>query len=544
MKKSNFFFLTHSLLWKNHLWLFLFNLFLWILNALIQSLSIWITVNFFNEIIQHSGKEEVFRALKWVYIYLGVNLINFIIVPLMERYIIKLEYAVFTDMRYQIMKKTLKLHPKYLVDQNKDEFINKLENDAKKLTEGIMSWQNAVNGIVNILGVIIIFWSFGSPIVIAILAAVVFLKIFFNIFVAQYNTKIQLKKLDLEDTRIQKVSRWIDSVHNFIFANKIMMLFNYFKKDTSKLYLNHFKIHSSESLGELFSKLIDFALLASFFIAGFALYKSNLIEFAVLLTIILYFSEILNQFTFIISLIKKFKELSRLKNKLTIYFSSKLQSKLLAKETFSKLYTNNLTISYLDNKPIFKNFSFEILAKEKVLMVGESGSGKSTLTKALLNLINYQGEIYFNSTKIETDTDLSLNIGYCEVNSELLPFEKIEQVIAGNEAFDLDRISDLCKLLSIDLALYQNKSFDINSLSVGEQQKLKLANSFYQDKDIYILDEVISNLDESSRETIANNILNYDKTIIVISHHISDSEIKDRFTKIIDLNQLKLKDSN
>ncbi|WP_426461495.1 ATP-binding cassette domain-containing protein [Mycoplasma hafezii] len=528
---------THSLLWKGHMGLFLFNLFLWIINAVIQSLNIWITVNFFNEIIKHSVDHELADVFTWVYVYVGVNLLNFIIFPLMERYLIRLEYAVFSNMRVQIMEKISKLHPRYFVNSNPDEFLNKLENEGQKLTEGIMSWQNAVNGIVNILGVIIIFSSFGSPIVLLILGIVVFLKISLNIFVAQYNSKIQVKKMDLEDTRIKKVSIWIDSIHNFIFGNKKLMLYNYFKKDTAKIYKDHFKIKNSESIADLFTKLIDFGLLASFFVAGFALYKAHLIDFAILLTIILYFNEILIQFTFIISLIKKFKEMGKLRNKLKNYFASKIQSNFLVKETFESFYSNNLSISYNNNSYIFKDFKFSIIPNDKVLIVGESGSGKSTLTKALLNLMNYNGEIYFNNHLITPEIDLSQNIGYCEVNSQLLPFDNLAKVISGDENPDLEKIQALCKQLNIDYT--EHLKFDINSLSIGEQQKIKLANTFYQDKEIYILDEVISNLDEANRTMIAENILNMDKTIIVISHHIAQTKIKKQFNKVIDLAKVK-----
>ena len=49
----------------------------------------------------------------------------------------------------------------------------------------------------------------------------------------------------------------------------------------------------------------------------------------------------------------------------------------------------NLEFSYVPEKPIINDLSFNIKQNEKIALVGSIGSGKSTLGKLLVRLIEY-----------------------------------------------------------------------------------------------------------------------------------------------------------
>ena len=58
---------------------------------------------------------------------------------------------------------------------------------------------------------------------------------------------------------------------------------------------------------------------------------------------------------------------------------------------------------FFDKKSKFsavKKISFSVRKGETLGIVGESGSGKSSLAQAILNLINFNGELYFKKQKI------------------------------------------------------------------------------------------------------------------------------------------------
>ena len=58
---------------------------------------------------------------------------------------------------------------------------------------------------------------------------------------------------------------------------------------------------------------------------------------------------------------------------------------------------------FFDKKSKFsavKKISFSVRKGETLGIVGESGSGKSSLAQAILNLIDFNGELYFKKQKI------------------------------------------------------------------------------------------------------------------------------------------------
>ena len=59
----------------------------------------------------------------------------------------------------------------------------------------------------------------------------------------------------------------------------------------------------------------------------------------------------------------------------------------------------NLKVSYKKNTILdIGSFSFD--KKGLCVIVGPNGSGKTTLLKSLINLLNYEGEIYYNDVDI------------------------------------------------------------------------------------------------------------------------------------------------
>ena len=56
----------------------------------------------------------------------------------------------------------------------------------------------------------------------------------------------------------------------------------------------------------------------------------------------------------------------------------------------------NVSVAY-GNHQVLKGVSFTASPGECIGIIGESGSGKSTLVKALMQMIDYQGEIYKSS---------------------------------------------------------------------------------------------------------------------------------------------------
>ena len=77
--------------------------------------------------------------------------------------------------------------------------------------------------------------------------------------------------------------------------------------------------------------------------------------------------------------------------------------------------TNKLEINDLEcirnEKSIFQNLTFKVESSQTILITGKNGSGKTSLLRIIAGfIVNYKGEILFNSKKIN---DFSIRTFIC-----------------------------------------------------------------------------------------------------------------------------------
>lgn len=193
----------------------------------------------------------------------------------------------------------------------------------------------------------------------------------------------------------------------------------------------------------------------------------------------------------------------------------------------------NCKFGYGSRPPVLRNLNIKIPQGKKVAFVGESGTGKSTIAKLLLKFMNPQsGEIMINGydlNDIETSY-LRKKISYVPQKIELFSGTIFENLSMGNGIISLERVIDICRFCGVSelvdrLPNRYNTYLEEggNNLSGGEKQKLAIARSLLSDSDIYVFDELTSNLDSFSEKKIQDIIFNkiHKKTVILIAHRIS-----------------------
>ena len=195
---------------------------------------------------------------------------------------------------------------------------------------------------------------------------------------------------------------------------------------------------------------------------------------------------------------------------------------------------NHVSFSYPNQpQPVLKDLSLFVNAGETVALVGPSGSGKSTFAGLLLMFYEPQsGEILIDGVNIHQHTVKSLRNQISIVWQD--PFIingsiKENFLLASPNASD-DQIIAACKS-SHAWEFIKELDADIDTivgtgginLSIGQKQRLAIAQAFLRDSPILILDEASSALDSQSEQHLVEAIdkLCANRTTIIIAHRFS-----------------------
>ena len=214
-------------------------------------------------------------------------------------------------------------------------------------------------------------------------------------------------------------------------------------------------------------------------------------------------------------------------------------------ESFESLEIKNINFSYENETKIFENFSLKVLKGDKVAIFGKSGVGKSTL----LNLISgvnkpQKGIILINETEINQN-QVNPYISYILQKPFLFDLsieENITLSFAKRKKIDQEKLKKALLLSGVqDYIDEKNLSLDYivgengGNLSGGQAQRIAIARALYSEKDLILLDEAASALDNLAKDFVIKNLLNLKETIILITH---DKEIYDSFPIQINLNEI------
>lgn len=200
----------------------------------------------------------------------------------------------------------------------------------------------------------------------------------------------------------------------------------------------------------------------------------------------------------------------------------------------------NVCVAYGSHQ-VLKGISFTAFPGECIGIIGESGSGKSSLVKALMQMIDYQGEIYIGGENCKNIPLLMLRkyIAYSPEHNDIFPATVYDNIQYGNLNAAEDEISYAAEMAGIathkEVFLRRNIGENGDQLSGGQKQKVSIARALLKKAPIYIFDEPTAALDADSESQILNTILKLKqkgKCILLITHKASTLHIADRILRI------------
>ncbi len=177
--------------------------------------------------------------------------------------------------------------------------------------------------------------------------------------------------------------------------------------------------------------------------------------------------------------------------------------------------------------------SFTVTAGSKVAFVGPSGSGKSTVAKLILKVYAAErGRIALGGidTRELGARDIRRSVAYVPQSVELFSRSVVDNVrLSAPDATD-SSVRDALRRAHADdfvarLPHQMNTVLEEagSGLSGGERRRLGLARALLKEADLYILDEVTSDLDALTEAAIIDDVFGRleSSTVVLIAHRLA-----------------------
>ena len=170
------------------------------------------------------------------------------------------------------------------------------------------------------------------------------------------------------------------------------------------------------------------------------------------------------------------------------------------------LLLEELSISY-GSRTLFKKVHLDLRRGDRVALLGKNGVGKTSILKAILQQSLFSGTIRLGA---------NVKIAYYSQEHENL----------GSSGTVMDEILGVSKLKDPEirslLARYGFRNEDVfklvSVLSGGEKSRLALCKLFLERGNLLLLDEPTNHLDAETRGVLEEALLDYDGTVLVVSH--------------------------
>jgi len=169
---------------------------------------------------------------------------------------------------------------------------------------------------------------------------------------------------------------------------------------------------------------------------------------------------------------------------------------------------DRLTVGFSPEAPLFTAERLELVGGERLAIVGANGCGKTTLLRTIAGEMSpLGGGLYVNP---------GARMGYLsQVPTELQPgLTVLEEMMSVGFAKAQEARAHLARFLFTGDDVFKA----VGQLSGGERKRLVLAKMTLSEANLLLLDEPTNHLDTAAREALEEALLQYDGTIILVSH--------------------------
>ncbi len=193
----------------------------------------------------------------------------------------------------------------------------------------------------------------------------------------------------------------------------------------------------------------------------------------------------------------------------------------------SKIEIKNITKSY-GGRCVLDNVSLSVNANETIAILGQSGCGKTTLLKLVAGLESPDsGQIFIDGVDVANTPG---KVGYMSQDSLLFPYKTVLEnvalplILSGQKKAEADLRA---KKYFADFFISGTENKYPHELSGGMGQRVAFLRTYMQNKDILVLDEPFSALDNITKTAMHKwylNVINrFKKTTLLVTHDIEEA---------------------
>ena len=147
---------------------------------------------------------------------------------------------------------------------------------------------------------------------------------------------------------------------------------------------------------------------------------------------------------------------------------------------------------------------------DRIAFVGQNGQGKTTLAKMIINELSI--------TAGEINLGHNVSIGYYAQNQSDTLHPKLTLLETMEQHSPPEMRTKLRNILGAFMFSGEDAEKKVSVLSGGERARLALACLLLRPFNLLVLDEPTNHLDMLSKEVLKNALMDYDGTMIVVSH--------------------------
>ncbi len=525
---------------KNYKWIIILIIILDVAEVGLSLLFVWLSKNTIDVATGTMDGNLTNYAIKLVIIVLAQILLQIVSIRISNISWTKMS----NSLRYKMYDSLVYAQWNELKFIHSGDMLNRIMRDSEDIIKILISGvPAAISATIQLIGAVIMLFSFDSTLAIILGIGVPFLAVFSKIY---YN-KMRLYSQQIKESESKITSTLEEGLMNQLVIRSFELqpyTLNNLKSEQSILLKKVRKRTRINVFANIFMRLSFQGGYITAFLWGIKGLYSHTITVGML-----------TAFLQLVARIQRpvFDLMSQLPNIVAARTSAdRLQTILsIKKENISEriffnepveLKVEDITFSYENNsRKILENFSMTAKQGDLIAVIGESGAGKTTLLRLLLSLEKpNSGNIRLKSKNYSTEISEKTrsNFVYVPQGASLFSGTIRDNLMIGKENATDNELKHVLEIASAQFVYNLPNGLDTyigeksSGISEGQAQRIAIARSLLRPGKILLLDEATSALDSKTEKEFLNNLNKNlgDRIVIFVSHH---EEVKDFCKKYV-----------